>query len=169
MSWFQSPVSATANPAERDETLRERSIPNEIAIPIGAPPGTIEISAVEAWVTRRAARKPSRGITTIHGKANVTTFRTVATASTATQPEESVLSRLHTSPYLARLGSTSAKATATIPADRATPAACRAWRPRSIPVPAPSCRRHRRERAGPPLNRPGVPSPAEASASCRAP
>jgi len=101
-------VSATANPAVRLDTLHERSIPNEIAIPIGAPPGTTMISAVEACVMRRAAMKVSRGITTIQGKANVTTLRTVATARIALQAAESALSCLQTAPYFAIVGRTRA-------------------------------------------------------------
>lgn len=129
-TWFHSPVSATANPASRAGTLRERSIPNVMAIPIGAPPGTTEMSAVEACVTLSAERKPSPGMTTIHGKAKVAMLSAVATTRIATQAGERVLSCRHTWPYRAIVGRMTAKATAMIAIETTTPPSLPQRRPR---------------------------------------
>jgi hypothetical protein len=51
-SWFQMLVTATASPTGRPSNPHTLSIPNEVAIPVGAPPGATIETAVDARVTR---------------------------------------------------------------------------------------------------------------------
>ena len=66
-------------------------------MPTAMPPGTTLASAVEAWVTASAERKPRPGSATIQGGANVTMLSTVAAMSARIHGQDRVVMTSQTS------------------------------------------------------------------------